>query len=344
MSEISLLSNEQVFAEVEQQFEAAFDRHVTKTKRDTISLDPYSMVPLEDYPELRENYRTHVASWAQRGIDIQPITKSVLLIDTATEANLPWYTTHIEEGFRPWHDWNARWTAEERSHEEIMLRDIEARGILDMSAEWLPTREKNMVAGIHPEVTTPADGIAYVATQELLTKMAHFHSARLMDAKGASSLRAVGADEGRHYNFYVSMLRALGQVNPDFALGGMRRQHEGNAFAMPGQKGIPNYKKHAATIALSGVFDSLTVLEAQKQTIDDAGLLELEPVTDEGKQAQEWASGVSEKTDKTWERKAKLMDIMRERAAGAVRDGELRPFILGRTVELQGRNYVAMAT
>ncbi len=343
MSEINTRSTSEVFAEIKDEFDTAFDRHVDNPGRITISLDPYALVPLEDYPVLREAYQNHLAEWAEKGIDIGPTIKAVLLVDTATEANLPWYTTHIEEGFEPWHDWNARWTAEERSHEEVMLRDIEARGILDMSTEWLPTREQNMVEGIHPEVSTLADGLAYVATQELLTRDAHFHSARLMDDRGAANLLAVGGDERRHYNFYVSMLRALAEVDPDFALMGMRRQHEGGAFEMPGKKGIIDYSKLAKTIALSGVFDEITILQAQKRTIDEARLLGVKPVSDEGKQAQEWAEGISEKTDPIWDRKVNLMDRLRDRAMRAEPNSELRPFILGRTVELKRNKYVAIA-
>lgn len=343
MSQIDSLGNVEIFEEVQDKFVEAFERHVNKTGRDTISLDPYSLVPLEDYQDLKDEYWIHIASWAEKGIDIQPVIKSVLLVDTATEANLPWYTTHIEEGFAPWHDWNARWTAEERSHEEVMLRDIEARGILDMSTEWLPTRERNMVTGIHPEVTTPADGISYVATQELLTRMAHYNSARIMDKRGAVNLRKVGADEGRHYNFYVSMLRALAQVDPDFALIGMQRQHQGDSFAMPGQKGISEYKLHAKAIAVGGIFDAITVLEAQKQTIDEAKLLEVDPITDEGKQAQEWANGVSDQSDANWAKKNRAMEILRERSARRIGEGELRPFILGHTVEIVNNTFVPIA-
>ncbi len=334
------ISSGAIFEAIREPFEAALNLHILRSQRKTISLDPYAMVPLETYAELAVGYAEHVERWLELGVDIKPIVKSVLLVDTATEANLPWYTAHIEEGFEPWHEWNARWTAEERSHEEVMLRDIEARGIFNMSTEWLPVREQNMAAGIHPEVTTPADGIAYVATQELLTKIAHFHSSRIMDEKGARNLRAVGSDEGRHYKFYVDMLKALGEAYPDFALIGMRRQHEGDSFAMPGQKGIRGYNIHAKNIALSGIFDSITVLEAQKQTIDDAGLLRLKPITADGMQAQEWASGLSEKTDLIWDRKSRLMDRIRERSANRANRIGPRPFILGHTVELVNNLFV----
>lgn len=339
MSEIDRASRIALFEAIQPEVVEAFNRHISRTGRKTISLDPYALVPLEKYESLQNEYEIHVAKWANHGIDIRQIIKANLLVDAATEENLPHYTAQIESGFESWHEWNGRWTAEERSHGEIMVRDIEARKIMDMSAEWLPVRENNLATGIHPKVNTPADGIAYVATQELLTKVAHFQSARLMDASGSRTLRALGSDEGRHYQFYVSALRAIARVNPDMALVAMRRQHEGDNFDMPGKKGIIGYTVLAKTIALSGVFDAITILEAQKQTIDESGLLEVNPKTDEGKAAQEWAYAISSKDDPSWIRKQKLMDLLRQRAVPKI-SSTLRPFILGQTVEFENNSFI----
>ncbi|MEI7682898.1 MAG: acyl-ACP desaturase [Candidatus Saccharibacteria bacterium] len=343
MTELETMSQTAQFDAIKTEVDEAFERHISRVGRNTISLDPYALVPLDDYDSLRSGYEDHVSHWDSNNIDIRPVIRATLLVDAATEENLPWYTSHIEAGFESWHEWNGRWTAEERSHGEIMLRDIEARGILDMSKEWLPIREQNMASGIHPKVTSLADGVAYVATQELLTKDAHFQSARLMDAPGSKTLRAIGSDEGRHYQFYMSALKALSKVVPDTVLVAMRHQHENDSFAMPGQKGINGYSGLARTIALSGVFDALTILEAQKKTIDEAGLLDSAPVTDEGKKAQEWAHALSAKEDITWQRKRKLMEITRQRAFSSIGSSSLRPFILGYSVEIKNNSFVPIA-
>ena len=339
MSETGASSYSLQFEAIQPEVDEAFQKHISKVGRSTISLDPYTMVPLENYEALRSEYEDHVARWAERGLDIRPLVKATLLVDAATEENLPWYTAQIEAGFESWHEWNGRWTAEERSHGEIMVRDIEARGIMNMSTEWLPVREHNLATGIHPKIISPADGIAYVATQELLTKVAHFQSARLMDISGSRTLRALGGDEGRHYQFYVSALRALARISPDTVLVAMRRQHEDDNFAMPGQKGIIGYTGLARTIALSGVFDALTILEGQKQTIDEAGLIEVDPVTDQGKSAQEWAYAVSSREDPSWARKQKLMEKIRQRAAQQIGPVALRPFILGYSVKFENNSF-----
>lgn len=339
MTEINHISRIALFEAIGPEVSEAYDRHISQSGRKTISLDPYALVPLEKYESLQDEYNTHVKKWADYGIDIHQVIKSTLLVDAATEENLPHYTAEIEAGFELWHEWNRIWTTEERSHGEVMVRDIEARKIMNMSTEWFPVREQNLVTGIHSKVDTPADGIAYVATQELLTKVAHFQSARLMDSSGSKTLRALGSDEGRHYQFYISALKAVSRVDPDMVLVAMRRQHEGNNFAMPGEKGIPNYNVLAKTIALSGVFDAITILEAQKKTIDDAGLLDVDPKTDEGKAAQEWANAISSKDDRSWTRKQKLMDILRERAVSEI-SSTLLPFILGQTVELENNSFI----
>lgn len=340
MSATSQTSYNSQFESIQPEVDEAFQKHISKVGRTTISLDPYALVPLGNYEALRSEYEEHVSEWANSGLDIRPVIKATLLVDAATEENLPWYTAQISAGFDSWQEWNGRWTAEEKSHGEIMVRDIEARGIMDMSSEWLPVRERNMATGIHIEVTSPADGLAYVATQELLTKVAHFQSARLMDASGSKTLRALGSDEGRHYQFYVSALRALAKVNPDMVLTAMQRQHEGDKFAMPGKKGIVGYVSLAKTIALSGVFDAITVLEAQKQTIDEAGLLEVNPVTDQGKAAQEWAHAVSSREDPQWARKQKLMERIRQQSASRIGEAALRPFILGHSVEFKSNSFM----
>ncbi len=306
-------------------------------------MDPYEEVPLSEYPNLRDEYEEFVAKWAEYGIDVKEVMKASLLVGAATEENLPWYSAHIESAF-PWREWNRRWTTEEKSHGEIMARAIEARGVVDMSKEWLPIREQNMVAGIHLAVVSIADSLAYVSTQELLTQIAHFHSARVMDESGAKNLRAIGGDEGRHYRFYISILRELTSIDPDIALAGMRRQHEGDSFAMPGQKGITGYNNFARTIALSGIFDALTVLEAQRQTIIDAGLLDSEPVSDQGKKDQEWAVGIVSKNDPIWLSKAHLLELIRDRAHRQKSTNGLSQFILGRTVRIVGSKYVPISS
>ena len=138
------------------------------------------------------------------------------------------------------------------------------------------------------------------------------------------------------------MLKALGQEFPDVTLAAMRRHHDNGAFEMPGQKGILNYAKMAKNIAISGVFDAVMVLRAQKQTIDEAGLLNVRPITDQGKEDLEWASKVSSEEHDAWQRGKRLTQLLRERAAKARVDGPLRPLILGHNVDIVNSKLVPL--
>ncbi len=161
-----------------------------------------------------------------------------------------------------------------------------------------------------------------------------------MDNSARKTLRDIGSDEGRHYQFYVSALGAFALVNPDAALTAMRCQHEADNFSMPGKQGIKRFSRLASTIAAGGVFDSITVLKAQKQTIDESGMLLTTPVTDEGKAALEWAQGISEKSDRIWEDNQLKLDEFRSKQAKKIEPGLLRPLILGHTVEIIDKQFV----
>jgi len=331
------------FEAIRPEIEGAINDHISRTNRKTISLDPYQLTPLEAYVDLKQRYDEHLTHWAGFGLDIAQVIRNTSILHTATEENLPWYTASLFSGFDEGIVWVRRWTTEEKSHGELMLRDIEARGILNMSLEWLPVREANMNAGTAVSTNSIPDIAAYAAPQELLTRVAHFNAARYVDEPHAKNLRLIGSDEGRHYKFYLTMMKALGQEFPDIALAAMRHHHDNGAFEMPGQKGILNYTQMAREIAVSGVFDAIMVLKAQKQTIDEAGLLTITPKTDQGKKNQEWAFSVSSEENKAWQRSQKLTQLLRERAVKNLVDGPLKPLILGYNVIIENNKLLPIA-
>ena len=331
-------SNIGEITDIQPRIDDALNRHLITRKRPTISLNPFELVRLEDYEKIKTAYLGHKAVWENEGLDIEPLIRSIYILDGATEDNLPNYTNTDLFRIESMSEWKGQWIAEERSHGEIMVREMESRGFVDMPGVWLPTREQNLASGIHLKVETLADAICYVATQELLTREAHFHSSRLMDNYAKRNLRDIGADEGRHYQFYLSVLSAIVEVNPDMALIAMRNQHEKDNFSMPGKKGIKGYSKLALVIALSGVFDAITVLRAQKQTIDESGMLISCPTTDEGKSALEWANTLSDNSDKIWLDNQTKLDEFRFKTAQKIKSSQ-RPFILGHTVEIIGNQF-----
>jgi hypothetical protein len=328
-----------VLETIQPEFEAAYNFHDQRRPagREGVALNPYTEVPLNEFELFREAYGLHIASWAERGIDIQPVARATLKVDTATEAGLPYYTHELMRSAEPLVLWNRRWTTEEDSHGIIMVRLMEAREMFDMANEWQPTRDSNLLAGIHVRGRRPEDTAAYAAVQELLTQDAHYNSSGLMDLAAAESLKNIAVDEGRHHQMYLKIFRAIAKYYPDLALAAMRRQHKGEAFAMPGMQGIPNYGRLALTIAMGGVFDGLTVLNAQKQTIDKSGLLTVTPKTERGKKDQAWANALSSGEDPRWAAATARIEDVRDRSFDRHKKrpkGDLRPFILGRTVAL----------
>src|SRR3546814_5087324 len=60
-----------------------------------------------------------------------------------------------------------------------------------------------------PEPESPHDGFAYVALQELVTRIAHHNTGKLLDDKaGYEVMKKVASDENRHHLFYRDMVTA----------------------------------------------------------------------------------------------------------------------------------------
>jgi acyl-[acyl-carrier-protein] desaturase len=107
--------------------------------------------------------------------------------------------------------------------------------------------------GVVPEPPTVADALAYVSLQELATRIAHDNTGRLLrDAAGRKIMRRVAADENLHHLFYRDLTTAALAIDPETVVLAIERQVR--HFAMPGT-GIPDFARHARTIAEAGVYD-----------------------------------------------------------------------------------------
>ena len=104
-----------------------------------------------------------------------------------------------------------------------------------------------------PEPETPLDGFAYVALQELATRISHHNTGKLLEDKaGYEVMKKVASDENRHHLFYRDLLTAALEVDPSGAVMAIERQVR--TFEMPGT-GIMDFEVHAKAIAKAGIYD-----------------------------------------------------------------------------------------
>ena len=172
-----------------------------------------------------------------------------------TEDNLPYYFRTIERMFgadSAWGTWARRWTAEEGRH-SIVIRDYltVTRAIDPVQLER--ARMAQVECGEVPEPETPQDGFAYVALQELATRIAHHNTGKLLtDKAGYDVMKKVASDENRHYLFYRDLVSAALEVDPSGMVIAIERQVRN--FEMPGT-GIIDFEAHAKAIAKAGIYD-----------------------------------------------------------------------------------------
>ena len=96
-------------------------------------------------------------------------------------------------------------------------------------------------------------GLAYVAFQELATRISHRNTGRYSQDPVADKIMVrIAQDENLHMVFYRDILKAALQLEPSAAVRAI--VDEVLAFEMPGA-GIPNFLRKAATIAKAGIYD-----------------------------------------------------------------------------------------
>jgi acyl-[acyl-carrier-protein] desaturase len=180
---------------------------------------------------------------------------SALFVNVLTEDNLPYYFASIDRLFGrqgAWGYWTRRWTAEEGRH-SIVLRDY-----LIMSGRLDPVvleraRMEQVTGGVSPQPTSIADAFAYLALQELATRIAHHNTGKaLPDGEGYEVMKRVAADENLHYLFYRDLVSAALDIDPSGMIEAIKRQVLN--FEMPGT-GIPGFAEHAKAIASVGIYD-----------------------------------------------------------------------------------------
>ena len=176
-------------------------------------------------------------------------------LNLLTEDNLPGYHGEIARvtgNTDVWKTWLDRWTAEEGRH-AIALRDYltVTRAVDPVVLE--DERMATVSGGFSAGDRDPLGVIAYVAMQELATRVAHRNTGRFSAEPGLEKLLArIATDENLHMVLYRDLFLAALELDPATALQALLTEIVG--FQMPGT-GIPGFVRRAAVVARAGIYD-----------------------------------------------------------------------------------------
>jgi acyl-[acyl-carrier protein] desaturase len=222
-----------------------YERHLAATK----TWMPHDLVPWE-----RASASAPRSGWVESDSPLPVGVRSALVVNLLTEDNLPYYFETINRMFAHdiWREWARRWVAEEMRH-AIVIRDyITVTHAVDLDA--LEAARMHQVSnGQVPQPESAVDTLAYVALQELATRISHRNTGNLLDDEdGYKVMARVAADENLHYLFYRDLVTAALDIDPSGSMLAIERQVR--AFEMPGT-GIPNFNVLASQIADIGIYD-----------------------------------------------------------------------------------------
>lgn len=242
-----MLSPSGLLADLEPIVESQLNRHLSMTKE----WFPHELVPWSRGRDFEPG-----EAWEAPEHPVLPDgVASSLFVNLLTEDNLPYYFQTIDALFGAsgaWGVWARRWTAEEGRH-SIVLRDyLTVTRLLD-PVELERARIAQVAGGQVPNPGGPLDGIAYVALQELATRVAHRNTGQLVDDPIARTLmNRIAADENLHFIFYRDLVSHVLELDPSAMVCAIERQVRD--FEMPGT-GILDFAAHAQAIAKAGIYD-----------------------------------------------------------------------------------------
>ncbi len=231
--------------------ERLYERHLATTKE----WFPHELVPYSRGRDAEPD-----RAWDERdadlaGASLNDAVRSSLIVNLLTEDNLPYYFRTIERMFGAdgiWGTWARRWTAEEGRHSMAIYGYLMVTRAVD-PVDLERSRMAQVSGGIIPEPCSAADGVVYVALQELATRIAHRNTGRMIgDEAGYAVMMRVAADENLHHLFYRDLVTAAIAIDPSALMQAIERQVVD--FEMPGA-GIPGFAAHARAIAKAGVYD-----------------------------------------------------------------------------------------
>jgi len=145
-----------------------------------------------------------------------------------------------------------RWTAEEARH-SVVIRDylLTSRALDPVDLER--ARMAHMSTAPPDNDVGVLENVAYVAFQELATRISHRNTGQVSgDPVCARLLARVAMDENLHMVFYRNVLAAALELAPDETMRAI--SNVVSSFAMPGA-GIPGFARAAARMAVGDVYN-----------------------------------------------------------------------------------------
>src|SRR5215218_3769103 len=207
-----------------------------------------------DYVPCRLGRDFDTEPWTPDQPRLTGVAQAAFEVNLLTEDNLLSYHHQLLASFGrdgAWRTWSHRWTAEEGRH-AIVHRDylLVTRNLDPVALER--GRMATMQQGWTPD--KPALGLmAYVAFQELATRISHRNTGRYSDDPVADRIMVrVAADENLHMMFYRDIVAAALQVDPSAAVGATTEEAFG--LAMPGM-GIQGFTRKGLQMAQAGIYD-----------------------------------------------------------------------------------------
>jgi len=235
-----------ILAELEPEAGRLMDRHLKVTQE----WFPHDFIPYRLGRDFDKD------PWTPEQPRLTGVAQTAFEVGLLTEDNLPSYHRLIHgmfgKGDGAWLNWVGRWTAEEGRH-AIVLRDY-----LVVTRNFDPTllergRMAQLQQGYDREMPDTLHGLAYVAFQELATRISHRNTGRYSDDPVADRIMVrIAADENLHMVFYRDILKAAIAIEPSAAVRAI--VDEIMKFEMPGA-GIQNFMRKAADIAKAGIYD-----------------------------------------------------------------------------------------
>ena len=210
-------------------------------------------------------------AWTPDQSRLSAAVRAAFEVNLLTEDNLPFY--HHELAARlgsagAWRTWINRWTAEEARH-AMGIRDylilsravdpvaLERDRMASMQAGWTAGGDEDeagrarTAGGVARKDALRS--LAYVAFQELATRVAHRNTGRLSDDPVADRLLTrIATDENLHMVFYRDLIAAAIELAPDQTLDAVASEVVG--FKMPGT-GVPGFRRKSVQIADAGIYD-----------------------------------------------------------------------------------------